>query len=144
MISTKQSYAQVFLRLALAGSMLSAVADRFGYWGSAAAWGNWSSFEEYTRTLTFFLPPLLSKAGAYVATCGEIVFSIFLVLGYKTRLTAYATTLLLMTFALTMTLALGPKAPLDYSVWTSIGAAFLLATQSEYTFSIDQLISKNK
>jgi len=144
MIDTKQSYAQLFLRVALAFSMLSAVADRLGFWGTEATWGNWAAFEAYTETLTFFLPQALSKVGAYVATFGEIVFSILLLLGFKTRLTSYATALLLLTFALTMTIAMGPKAPLDYSVWTSVGAALLLATQSQYAFSIDQLITKNK
>lgn len=45
---------QLFLRLAIAVTMLSAVADRFGFWGKNSAWGNWENFEIYTRKLTFF------------------------------------------------------------------------------------------
>lgn len=144
MIDTKYTYAQLALRTALAMSMLSAVADRFGYWGTYASWGNWSSFEAYTRTLTFFLPAVLSQWAAYLATLSEILFSIFLLVGFKTRLTAYATAVLLVLFAVTMTIAIGPKAPLDYSVWTSAAAAFLLACQKHYPFSIDQLTTINK
>jgi hypothetical protein len=41
--------------------MLSAVADRFGWWSAEnSSWGNMKSFEEYTRSLTFFLPEALS------------------------------------------------------------------------------------
>ncbi|MDR6785184.1 hypothetical protein ABIE26_003883 [Pedobacter africanus] len=67
------SFPQLFLRFALAVTMLSAVADRFGFWGSNSAWGNWENFEKYTRELTFFLPAILSKLSAYAATFFEIV-----------------------------------------------------------------------
>ncbi|WP_300672289.1 DoxX family membrane protein [Soonwooa sp.] len=144
MSNTKFSIAQLFLRIALAVTMFSAVADRFGFWGSNAAWGNWAAFEEYTRTLTFFLPSFLSKVGAYIATFCEIVFSILLLIGFKTKIIASATSLLLLSFGIAMTIALGVKAPLDYSVWTSTAAAFLLATQNKFSFSIDELINKNK
>lgn len=144
MSNTKLSIAQLFLRIALAVTMLSAVADRFGFWGNSAVWGNWTAFEDYTRTLTFFLPNILSKIGAYFATFCEIVFSILLLIGFKTKLIAYATTLLLLSFGLAITIAVGVKAPLDYSVWTSATAAFLLAAQNNFPFSIDNLINKNK
>ncbi|SKC09213.1 DoxX protein [Soonwooa buanensis] len=144
MFSTKLSIAQLFLRIALAVTMLSAVADRFGCWGNNAVWGNWTAFEGYTRTLTFFLPNILSKIGAYFATFCEVVFSILLLIGFKTKVIAYATSILLLSFGIAMTIALGVKAPLDYSVWTSVAAAFLLAAQNKFPFSIDNLINKNK
>ena len=62
---TKQGLPQLFLRIALAFSMLSAVADRFGIWTENVSWGNWASFEDYTRTLTFFLPKYLSELGDF-------------------------------------------------------------------------------
>lgn len=124
--------------------MLSAVADRFGLWGNNSAWGNWEAFEDYTKTLTYFLPNVLSKVAAYFATFCEILFSILLLIGFKTKITAYATGFLLLSFGIAMTISLGIKAPLDYSVWTSVAAAFLLAVQNKYSFSIDELINKNK
>lgn len=48
-------YAQLFLRFTLAITMLSAVADRFGFWGKNSAWGNWESFEKYTVQLFYLL-----------------------------------------------------------------------------------------
>lgn len=124
-------FAQIFLRVALAVTMLSAVADRIGFWGENAAWGNWDSFEEYTRQLTFFLPTVLSTFSAYAATFFEIVLSIMLIVGIKTKIAATATGILLMIFALAMSVSLGVKAPLDYSVWIGSAAAFLLASQKD-------------
>ncbi|WP_317126283.1 hypothetical protein [Chryseobacterium sp. 3008163] len=66
-----------------------------------------------------------------------------LIFGFKTKIAAYGTVFLLLIFALSMTIALGVKAPLDYSVWAGSAAAFLLATQKEYFFSIDTLTKKS-
>jgi len=138
----KIHFPQLFLRLTIAVTMLSAVADRFGYWGKNSAWGNWGNFEKYTRQLTFFLPESLSRISAYGATFLEILFPVLLLIGYKTKIAAYGTGFLLLTFALSMTIALGIKAPLDYSVWMGSAGAFLLAVQSRYSISVDQLIKK--
>lgn len=121
--------ATLFLRLALAATMLSAVADRFGFWGEHAAWGNWKNFEAYTAELTFFLPEALSKLLAYAATFLEIALSFLLLSGIKLKVAAIATGVLLLVFAVSMSISLGVKAPLDYSVWIGSAASFLLAAQ---------------
>ncbi|MFL9834302.1 DoxX family protein [Chryseobacterium terrae] len=136
-------FPQLFLRLAISVTMLSAVADRFGFWGKNSAWGNWENFENYTRQLTFFLPENLSVFSAYAATFLEILFPLMLIIGLKTKIAAYGTGFLLLVFALSMSISLGIKAPLDYSVWVGIAAAFLLATQKEFYFSIDILTKKS-
>lgn len=136
MKNKKLEIAQFLLRVGLSLTMLSAVADRFGLWGGRAAWGNWENFESYTQKLTFFLPTVLRTASAYIATFLEILFAVLLLLGYKTKWAAYGTSVLLVTFALTMSLALGVKAPLDYSVWVGAFAAFLLAEQDDYRWSL--------
>lgn len=142
MTDQKVQYPQLFLRLAIAITMLSAVADRFGYWGKNAAWGNWENFEKYTRQLTAFLPESLSQFSAYTATFFEIILPLMLIVGFKTKIAAYGAGSLFLIFALSMTIALGFKAPLDYSVWVGSMAAFLLASQSHFSFSIDQLTKK--
>ncbi|AZA62611.1 DoxX family protein [Chryseobacterium indoltheticum] len=136
-------FPQLFLRLAISVTMLSAVADRFGLWGDNSAWGNWENFEKYTQQLTFFLPEMLSTFSAYAATFFEILFPLMLILGFKTKIAAYGSGFLLLVFALSMAIALGIKAPLDYSVWVGSAAAFLLATQKEFYFSIDTLTKKS-
>ena len=133
----KNQFQQLFLRIAISVTMLSAVADRFGFWGDNSSWGNWKNFEVYTLKLTYFLPEILSIFSAYIATFLEILFPVMLILGYKTRIASYGSGILLLVFAVSMAVALGTKAPLDYSVWIGSAGAFLLAVQQEYSYSID-------
>ncbi|MDH6252738.1 putative oxidoreductase [Chryseobacterium sp. H1D6B] len=143
MTDQKVQFPQLFLRAALAVTMLSAVADRFGFWGKNAAWGNWENFEKYTQKLTYFLPESLSAVSAYGATFLEIALPLLLLFGYKTKIAAYGAGFLLLIFALSMSMALGVKAPLDYSVWVGSAGAFLLGSQQQFSLSIDNLIKKN-
>jgi len=125
---------QLFLRLALSASYLSAVADRFGFWGApgsaGVAWGNWENFVDYTGSVVGFLPQQWSGFLAIVATVLEIILPIFLILGYQLKYTSMVSGLLLLGFALAMTLSFGVKTPLDYSVFTGAAASFLLSRVS--------------
>src|SRR5690242_7478459 len=118
-------FSAMFLRLALGISFLSAVADRFGLWGvygqPNVAWGNYARFVSYTAKLNWFLSPLLIPAVAIAATAAETLLGILLVFGWKTRIAALLSGLLLTTFALAMTVALGVKAPLNFSVFSAAG-----------------------
>lgn len=121
-----------FLRIALAAGFLSAVADRFGLWGAPGAdgiaWGHWYYFSLYSAALTWYLPEFLHEPAAWAATVLEVLFGIGLLIGWKLRYFALASGVLLLIFALSMTLAFGIKAPLDYSVFTASAGAFVLAT----------------
>lgn len=137
---TSSQYPQLFLRLALGVALLSAVADRLGFWPPQyAAWGNMETFIAYTGKITSFLPSGLATINAYLATFAESVFGILLIVGFKTRWIARLTGLMLMAFAISMSLTLGIKAPFDYSVWVGSAGAFLLADQASFHFSIDAL-----
>lgn len=131
----------LFLRFALGASFLSAVADRFGVWGTFGrphvSWGTFARFVAYTGQLNWFLPRATIPTVAVVSTCLEIALGILLVLGWQTRIVAVASGILLLLFAVTMAGALGIKAPFDFSVFTASGAAFLLAGCAEYPLSID-------
>ena len=137
-------FSSVFLRLALGLSFLSAVADRFGLWGvygqPNVSWGNYARFVAYTAKLNWYLPAPLIPALAMIATVAETLFGVLLVLGWKIRITAILSGVLLAAFALTMTIALGVKAPLNFSVFSAARGAFLLATCSEFPFSVDKLL----
>src|SRR5262249_51565044 len=65
------------LRVALAFSFLSAVADRFGLWGqfgvAGVAWGDFERFTAYTARLLWFLPPFLVSPAAILATAAEVI-----------------------------------------------------------------------
>ena len=123
--------AQWFLRLTLAAGFLTAVADRFGLWGppgaSNVAWGDWQSFVEYVAVLNWFAPEPVIPALVWAATLGELLVALGLLIGWQLRWVALAGGLLLLSFAVTMTMALGIKAALDFSVFGVAAGAFLLA-----------------
>lgn len=123
--------AAMILRLALALGFLSAVADRFGLWGPPGtpnvAWGTFDAFIEYTGLLLWFLPGGLVPFFGWIATVTEVVLAIGLLAGYRVRWFALASASLLLTFAVSMTIALGIEPAFTYSVWTATAAAFLLA-----------------
>lgn len=136
---------QLFLRIAIAISFLSAVADRFGFWGSPGttnvAWGNWQNFVTYSNAVNSFTPPGFGKILAALATLLEIVIPVFLLAGYKLRATALVAGVLLLLFALAMTYSFGIKPALDYSVWTASAACFLLSAIKEHRYSIDYMLT---
>jgi uncharacterized membrane protein YphA (DoxX/SURF4 family) len=142
------TFSSVFLRLALGSSFLSAVADRFGLWGiygqPNVAWGSYARFVNYTAQLNWFLPAAMIPVLATIATAAETLFGLLLVLGWKTRVTALLSGVLLIAFALTMTMALGVKAPLDLSVFSASGGSLLLATYTDFPFSLDELLRRNR
>jgi uncharacterized membrane protein YphA (DoxX/SURF4 family) len=116
------------LRISLSAGFLSANADRFGMWPKeVSAWGNWQSFVNYTKSLNPFAPDSLIPFLAYTATGLEIALGILLLTNFKTNLIAKASSILLLLFALSMTLSNGIKGPLDYSVFTAAAAAFALS-----------------
>ena len=131
----------LFLRVALGVSFLSAVADRFGFWGAHGqknvAWGDFSHFVAYTAKLNWFVPPSLIPALAWTSTVAEIAFGLALLVGIFTRAASLLSGILLLLFALSMTFALGVKSPLDLSVFSASAGAFLLAAHADYPFSLD-------
>jgi thiosulfate dehydrogenase (quinone) large subunit len=127
----KQKNGQIvewLLRTSLSAGFLSAVADRFGFWGKAhSAWGDWHTFIQYTQTLNPWFPePFIQFLGG-LSTLLEILFAIGLITKFKTVVTATGSGILLLLFALAMTFSKSIKAPLDYSVFTASAAAFSLA-----------------
>ena len=138
-----RGFSSLFLRLALGLSFLSALADRFGLWGAFGrpnvSWGSFARFVAYTGKLNWFLPEALIPALAIIATCAEASLGLCLVIGWYTRTAALLSGILLILFGVTMTVALGVKAPLDFSVFSAAGGAFLLATCPEFPFSVDKL-----
>jgi uncharacterized membrane protein YphA (DoxX/SURF4 family) len=138
----------IFLRVALAASFLSAVADRLGVWGpsgkSGVAWGNFANFEAYTAILNWFLPHNWIHPLALLDTALEVLLGIFLLLGLATRVTAFVSGVLLLLFALAMSFApsVGILSALGYSVFSASAGAFLLALNGPHRCSLDHLLTK--
>lgn len=134
---------KLFLRLAIALSFLSAVADRFGLWSAeVSVWGNWQSFVDYTAVINPWMPIAIIPVLASIATFVEIVFALFLLIGFKTELFAKLSGVLILIFALSMTFSVGIKSGFDYSVFTASAAAFGLSLLKEKWLEVDNLLSK--
>jgi uncharacterized membrane protein YphA (DoxX/SURF4 family) len=140
------SFPSTFLRCALGLGFLSAVADRFGLWGAFGQrnveWGNFSRFLEYTHTLNWYVPAGMIPALGVIATSAEILCGLLLLVGWHTRAAARLSGLLLLSFGVAMTLALGVKAPLNFAVFSGVGGALLLANCESFPFSVDELLSR--
>lgn len=144
----------LFARLAVALGFLSAVADRFGLWGAPGspnvAWGDFDNFANYTHQLLYFAGQKTSTVLAVIATIMEAVLGLLLLLGLWTKKAAVLSGCLLCLFALSMSFALGIKAPFDYSVWAGAGACFLLAAillkpaAQVNNLSVDAYLSRSK
>ena len=140
-----KNYAQLYLRFALGTALLSAVADRLGFWSpSFTVWGNMENFIEYTAKITSFLPNGMTTFNAYTATIAETVLGVLIIIGFKTKWVATLTGFLIMSFAISMTISLGIKSTFDASVWVGSAGAFLLAIQKEFIFSVDSVIKRHK
>lgn len=139
---------QFWLRLAISGAFLSAVADRLGFWGEPgdphATWGDWEQFLVYSNKVNSFAPGFMLEFLAVSATILEVVFALLLLVGYKTRWSAYASCALLTLFAIAMTLSFGIKSTFTYSVWTAAASCLLLGSVRNYPYSVDNYLSKVK
>jgi len=124
-------YAVVFLRNALGVGHLSAVADRFGLWGSfgtaSVAWGNFHNFVAYVGKLNPWCPARLVPTLSRMATVAEIVIGVALISGFYRRTVGLLSGLLALSFAAAMTAVLGVHAPVNYSVFVVAAASFVLA-----------------
>jgi uncharacterized membrane protein YphA (DoxX/SURF4 family) len=135
---------KLFLRFAIGTAFLSAVADRLGWWNEkVSTWGNWSNFLEYTHLINPWFPDSFIQILAIIATVAEIIFGVFLIIGFKTELIAKLSGCLLLLFALSMTFSTGVKGAMDYSVFTASARAFALSLMKEKYLEIDNLISTN-
>ena len=131
----------IYLRFAIGIGFLSAVADRFGWWGPPGtpnvSWGTMHSFLTYTAKLNPWFPVSWIPAIGWAATVCEICFGVMLMVGYRTRLAAVLSGLLALAFALGMVSSLGIHAPLNYSVFAVSAGSFLLADVGRYPVSLD-------
>jgi putative oxidoreductase len=137
-------FVSLFARLAVGAGFLSAVADRFGFWGmpgeKLVAWGNWRNFANYTSTLTFGATGSFLNILAILATAMELLFGIALIVGYKIKWAALFSALLLLSFALAMSVNSQLKSALDFSVFSAAACCLLLYLQPESKWSIDNLL----
>lgn len=116
----------LYARIALGAAFLSGIASRFGLWGKDVGYGNFENFIHYTAQVNAFMPAYTIPYLAWAATIAEFALGVALVAGFKLKWTAFASALLLAVFGIAMTISLGVKSPLDYSVFSASAGALLL------------------
>jgi uncharacterized membrane protein YphA (DoxX/SURF4 family) len=123
-----------YLRIALAASFVSSLADRFGFLGRhgtpGVTWGSWKSFLGSSAQLTFWLPAVLRPAAAWISTILEAILVVALLIPYRTTFFSTVAGALLTAYALSLACAYGLGISLAYSVWTAAAGAFLLAAMA--------------
>src|SRR5262249_40802908 len=124
-----ERYAVVYARLAIGAAFLSAVASRFGLWDGRPGLWKFPSFIQYTGEVNAFLPAAVIPLLAWAATIAETTLGISLIAGFRLRWVAVGAAALLALFGTAMAVSLGPKSPLDYSVFSASAGAVLLALQ---------------
>lgn len=99
---------RIALRLSLAASFLSAVADRFGWWKpfGQGSWGSMGPFADYTHQLVPFASGWLLTVIVWVATATEATLGVLLLTGWQPRHVGAATCLVLIVFGTAMALSL--------------------------------------
>jgi putative oxidoreductase len=137
-----QKLSSIYLRLAIGASYLWEVADRLGLFGPNGhphvGWGDWKHFIAYAKQVMSFLPEGIVNPLATIATIGEGGFGLLLILGLFTRMAAIGSGMLSLCFAIAMAISFGIESPLGYSVFTLSAASFLLASLTQYSWSLDK------
>ena len=88
--------------------------------------GDWKHFVQYVAVLNWFVPKALIPALSVLETAIEIMLGVALLLGIWHASLPGVVLVCCFHLSLTMSVALGVVAPLSYSAFTAIGAAFLL------------------
>jgi len=136
---------QLLLRVALGIGFLTTVSDRLGLLPADTRnieWGAWEKFIDYTATLMPFLDrPVVNVMGG-IATLFEASIGILLIIGFKTRYAAITSCVLTFIFALSMTVFLGIKAPINFAVFGTCSGSLLLSAIPIYNWSLDNLGKK--
>ena len=118
----------LYARIALGAAFLSAVASRFGLWHGTFTLASFDKFMRYTAEVNAFMPAVIIPSLAWAATLAEFTIGIALIAGIQIRWTALGASGLLALFGTAMAISLGPKSPLDYSVFSASAGALLLAS----------------
>lgn len=144
MIELRQ-IAKLFLRLTVAASMLSSVADRFGIWAKELCmWGDMDKFVAYTQSLIPYIPVNAVPVLAWTATILEVLLPLCLLVGLKLKWTASLSGLMILVFAIAMATSVGIKAPLNYSAFTASAAAFGILACGKGIWEVDNLMGNRR
>jgi putative oxidoreductase len=124
--------AQALLRFSLGAGFILPVFDRIGFLGAPGSvyvtWGNWTNFVNYTHSLMPYVSAQMAAFFGLLATIGEALCGIMLIVGYKIKLAAYGSFVLTLVFAFSMLFFIHYRAPFNYSVFVVSFSSLLLAS----------------
>lgn len=139
-------YASLLLRLALAFSLLSGVADRLGFWGEPGApnirWGDWFGYVSYTHMLLAFASRGVADKMALLITVFEVCFALMLLFGLKVKWAAVGTGAFLFVYTIGIAAAFGVKNALDSFLPIACAASLLLACLPVYKWTVNGIKKK--
>lgn len=120
----------LFARVVLGVGFLSAVADRLGIWGAVGTqfvdWGNMDVFTQVTGGLAPWCPASLLPLLSWGVTVIEAALGILLLTGFFIRPASFISFTLLVLFAVSMAVFLGPKLVFNYSVLPAAACALMI------------------
>ncbi|WP_146896136.1 DoxX family membrane protein [Adhaeribacter aerolatus] len=124
--------AQALLRFSLGAGFILPVFDRLGFLGAPGSvhvtWGNWTNFVNYIHSLMPYVSAQMAAYFGLVATIGEALCGIMLIVGYKIKLAAFGSFVLTLVFALSMLFFIHYRAQFNYSVFVVSFSCLLLAS----------------
>lgn len=112
----------ILLRLGLASTFLVSALPR---------WKEWDLFLDSVAEITPYLPDSMVPLAGLIATISEITFGVCLLVGFQTARVAFAASVLMFTFGVSMMLGRGWVTPFHHSVFTAVAAALVLASMEK-------------
>lgn len=138
---------QLLLRFSLGIGFLLPVLDRIGFFGTPGeanvVWGDWASFVAYTNQLMPYVHINTAAFFGFIATVGEVLCGIMLLVGYKTRYAAVGSFGLTFVFAFSMFFFLHYRAPFNFSVFVVSFSSLILACLPNFPWSIDSYLENH-
>lgn len=119
-----------FAKVGLAISYLSAVFDRFGFWGhlgeTGVSWGSMTQFFKHVSTLCPWATENMIPVIGWVVTVLEAVIALSYIINVKNKLINIANIFLLILFIISMSLFQSIKIMINFNVIVCFSTALLI------------------
>ena len=119
-----------FAKVSLAISYLSAVFDRFGFWGhfgeTGVSWGSMTQFFKHVSTLCPWATENMIPVIGWVVTVLEALIALAYIINAKNKIINYANIFLLILFIISMSLFQSIKMMINFNVIVCFSTALLI------------------